>query len=316
MDSIASGDLKQARVDLEAASRLTPSDPKVCLVLTQIYARSGEEKLRGDSAAHCVDLAHRKEGWQTRASIHNYLGKVYLANAALNNALSEYREAVRLDPYDESYRFDLAQTLLNHERFAEAALVLEDAHRVFDKSAQLELALGVAYYGQRRFPEAVNSFLRTIELAPEVTQPYVFLGRMIDQAGERLPEVTERFRAFRKNNPENYLAGLLLAKALAAASGDLDQRETLLRESIGLKSDNWENHYELGVLLEARHNFTGAAKELELSLRLNPDIAATHYHLSRVYDRLNRPEDAAKERVIHQQLNSRDQITAGMEVTR
>ena len=52
-----------------------------------------------------------------------------------------------------------------HEEFGQAAEALEDAQKVFSRSAQIELALGVAFYGQRRFPDAV-AILRTIELAP------------------------------------------------------------------------------------------------------------------------------------------------------
>lgn len=313
LQSMASGNLAQARHELEAASNQSPENPQICLALLELYSRIHEDSLRRDTSAHCRELAHRQNDWKERASIRNYLGKVTLADGNFTGAVAEYREAIRLDPYEENYRFDLAQTLLNHERFAEAAEALEDGCRVFDKSAQLQLALGVAYYGQRRFPEAVNSFLRTIDLAPDVVQPYVFLGKMIDQAGSRLQEVTDRFRAFQKNNPGNYLGGLLLAKALGASGAAPEERENLLRASIKNQADQWENHYELGVLLESGRNYPEAARELELSCALNREVAATHYHLARVYDRLHRPEAATHERELHQQLIARDKVTAGME---
>ena len=304
-----SGKLADARISLESASREAPTNPQVCLALTQLYARSREEKLRNLTAAHCVELAHSVPDWLAQGAIHDYLGKVYLANAEFPHALSEYREAIRLSPYEESYRFDVAQALLGHEEFSDAADALEAARIVFDKSAQIELALGVAYYGQRRFPEAVNCFLRTIELAPDVVQPYVFLGKMIDQAGDRLPEVQQRFREFQKSNPGSYLGYLLLAKSLGAGAAP----ESLLRKSIELKKDLWESHYELGVQLETRHAFAEAAQELERSEQLNPDEAQTHYHLARVYDRLSRPEAAAREREAHARLTLHEKITAGME---
>ncbi len=316
LEAMGSGNLPEARADLETAGHQAPSNPQVCLALTQLYARSREEKLRSESAMRCVALAHTVPDWPAQGAIHNYLGKIYLANAEFPHAIAEYREGIRLSPYEEGFRFDLAQALLGHEEFAEAADALEAAQKVFDKSVQIELALGVAYYGQRRFPEAVNCFLRTIELAPDVVQPYVFLGKMIDQAGSRLPEVQTRFREFQKANSESYLGYLLLAKALAAGSSDQRERETLLRKSIDLKKDLSESHYELGVLLETRHEFTEAAKELERSAQLNPDAAQTHYHLARVYDRLNRPEAAAQQRALHAQLTAHEKVTAGMEASR
>ncbi len=313
---MSSGNLRQAHTDLEAAERQTPDSPQVCLALTELYARSGEENRRAASAQHCIALAHRLDGWEKQATLRSYLGKVYLANAEWQEALVHDREAIRLDPYEESYRFDFAQVLLGHERFAEAAAALEEACRTFDKSAQLELALGVAYYGQRRFPEAITAFLRTMDLAPDVVQPYVFVGRMLDQAGERLPEIVERYRAFDQANPTSYLGGLLLAKALGANSQSSNDQEVLLRRSIALNDANWENHYELGVRLEMRRDFAAAAQEFEKSIQRNSGIAASHYHLARVYDRLGRPDAAAREWEEHRKLTARDKITAGMEVTR
>lgn len=77
-----------------------------------------------------------------------------------------------------------------------AVRVLEAAKKVFDNSAQLELTLGIACYGQRGFSEAVDSFLRAATLAPDVEQPYVFLGRILNQAEARLAEVTQKIAAF------------------------------------------------------------------------------------------------------------------------
>jgi tetratricopeptide (TPR) repeat protein len=297
---MASGQVAEARADFEKVRDAEPANPQVWLALTEVYAMQKEVTLRGAAAERSVALAHAKNGWESSSVVRNFLGKVYLANGEYGRALTEYREAIRLSPYDEALRFDLAQALLGHEEFGPAADVLEDARKLFDRSAQIELALGVAYYGQRRFPEAVNSFLRTIELAPEVSQPYVFLGKMLDQAGDRLPEVERRFEEFERANPNNY-------------PGEI---EKLLRKSIALNATSWEATYELGVLLESSHDYARAARELELSAKLNPDVAAVHYHLARVYSRMNKTEEAAKERVRHQELTGRDKVTAGMEPVR
>jgi tetratricopeptide (TPR) repeat protein len=311
--AMAQGHLTEARSDLEQARTTQPSNPQVWLALTEVYAMQKDEAQRESAAQRAIELAHAANGWESSASVRNYLGKVYLANAEFAQAIGEYREAVRLGPYEESYRFDLAQALLGHEEFGPAAEALEDARKIFSRSAQIELALGVAYYGQRRFPEAVNSFLRTIELSPEVAQPYVFLGKMLDQAGDRLPEIQRRFAEFQNANPENPTAYLLRAKAMAAAGEDAAEVEKLLRKSIALKNDGWESHYELGVLLEGKRDFAAAADELERSAELNPDVSATHYHLARVYDRLQRPQDAARERARHAELTAHEKVTAGME---
>jgi hypothetical protein len=81
------------------------------------------------------------------------------------------------------------------ESVREMRAVLEDGKKVFSRSAQIELTLGVAYYSMRRFPDAVDAFLRVIGIDPGVEQPYVFLGRMLDQTEAKLPDVTAAFAA-------------------------------------------------------------------------------------------------------------------------
>jgi cytochrome c-type biogenesis protein CcmH/NrfG len=165
---------------------------------------------------------------------------------------------------------------------------LERSKTIFAKSPQVELALGVAYYGQRRFAEAVDAFLRTIDIAPTLAQPYVFLARILTHAENRLDEVKERFAKLARANPENSTAQLLYAKALTAAADDRSA-ETLLRKVIALDEKNWEAQFELGVLLER-------------AVELNPGASTPHYRLARVYDRLGKNKEAERARALHEKL--------------
>jgi tetratricopeptide (TPR) repeat protein len=236
--------------------------------------------------------------------VHERLGKDYEASGQLEKAAAEYRRAIELSPGDERYYFEAAHADLLLQRFDPAVQILERGCKTFPKSAQLELALGVGYYGQRRFAEATGAFLRTIDLAPEVEQPYVFLGKMLDQAGDRMPEILRRFQKWASTNPKDPLAQFVYAKGLLVSGGDLVKAERLLRVSIALKADQWESHYELGVLLEQQRKYADATVELERSAALKPDQADTHYHLSRVYDRLGDADKAAEQRGLHERLTA------------
>jgi uncharacterized protein HemY len=80
--------------------------------------------------------------------------------------------------------------------------------------------------------------------------------------------------------------------------------ERLLRASIALKGDQWESHYELGILLEQQRKYSDAAAELERSAIINPSQPDIHYHLSRVYDRLGEADKAAEQRGLHERLTA------------
>jgi tetratricopeptide (TPR) repeat protein len=277
--------LPLAESRLQAASQLEPHNARVWLALGQTYWKM-RKPLQAETAVRNAE---------------NWAGN----DAVVSNGLSLfYSEA------GESYFFEAAQMHLRQQDFAAALATLDAGRKRFDKSAQLELAAGVAYYGLRRFPEAIDAFLRTIDLDPSVDQPYVFLGRMVDQAEGRLPRVTKAFAAYAQRAPDNYLSNFLYGKALALANDPA--AEALLRKSIAQNEGYWESHFELGVLLGARRQFDEAAREMRRGADLHPDDPAPHYHLARFYDRLGKPAEAAAERELHARLTAAGQSIAGI----
>ena len=273
---------------------------------SEALSRAVTFHLNAKQAKQAIELAKKGLAYDNRADLRNLLGKAYEADGQFDKTILELQEAIRLKPDEESYYFDLAQALLVHQNFDVAIRVLEAAREHFKNSAQLELALGVAYYGQRRFSESVDAFLRTAALAPEVEQPYIFLGRIIEHGQDRLPEITQKFAEFAAANPANFLGPFLHAKALIAQAGSDEkvarQAESLLRKSIGLNNRYWESHLELALLLERKKDLVGAAAHLERSAQLNPGNPGVHYRLARVYDRLQKPQKALAERMLHEKL--------------
>jgi len=253
-----------------------------------------------------IALAGKALALEDRADVHDLLSEAYEMDGQAENAVLEMRKAIKLNAYEESYYFGLGRLYLRHQNAEAAVQILQKGRKVFARSPQLELALGVAYYGLRRFTDAADCFLRTIQMAPEVEQPYLFLGRMLDQAEDRLPQVTEAYAALVKSQPDDYLANFLYGKVLSIESGDHRQIEALLRKSIALKGDFWESHYELGILLERGRDFAGAAGELQRAIELNPSSPTPHYHLARVYERLGKKTEAAEEHAAHERLSAEE----------
>lgn len=244
------------------------------------------------------------------------LGRAYTERKQWADAATELSEAVRLDPYNEDAHFRLSQVYLLQQDFPRAIGVLENARKTFDKSPQIELALGVAYYGARQFPQAVNQFLKTAALAPGLPQPYYFLGRMMDHLADRLPEVTERVAAFEAQNPRSYLGPLLHAKLLMAElppSGFGEQAAAalaLVEKSLALREDDADAQHQAGVLLERKGEFAAAAAHLERSIALNDKDPAPHFGLARVYERLGRKSEAEQQRALHASLSGEEKAGA------
>jgi tetratricopeptide (TPR) repeat protein len=294
-------DLKKATGFAARYAEMRPTEREAWQRAASLYLETG----RPDDA---IAAGNRALALTPSAELHTILGQAYVAKRDWQNAGLQFGEAVRLSPYDEDTHFRLAQMYMLGQDFPKAVEVLLNSRQTFDKSPQIELALGVCYYGQRRFPEAVDQFLKTIRLAPAVPQPYAFLSRILEHAGDRLGEATQRFAEFNATHPRDAMGYLWYAKALVAQLGptaenaESERALELLTKSITLDANIAETHYQVGCLLERKRDYAGAARELERSITLNPKESAAHFHLSRVYDKLGRKEQAARERELHEKL--------------
>lgn len=224
------------------------------------------------------------------------------------------QEKIRRNPEIESNYTDLGNILLRTQNFSEAALVLEATRKRFPDSAQAALSLGVAHYGQRRFSDAVTTFLDANKLAPDVEQPLQFLGRIWEHAGTKEAEVTERFAAFAKAYPQSYLGHFLLGKAT--------RNEAELRRAVAIQPNSPEAHFELASVFEDQRNFQAAIAEFQQAAKLAPKNPTPHYRLFRLYSRTGAPEKAEVERALHERLteaekamlNQRQAATKHMEI--
>ncbi len=287
-------DLATAESQLEAASRLEPRDARVWLALAQTYW-----KLNRSEASRAA--AGKAEALANDPAILRALAVYYSGSGDRSKAAAALESVIRRDPYREADYFDLAQVYFQQQDFAAALNVLDAGRKNFDKSAQLELAAGVACYGLRRFPEAIEAFLRTIRLDPDVEQPYVFLGRMLDQAEGQLPRIAGVFAVYAQR--DTWLGNYLYGKALRIA-GDSAKAEPLLRKAVAQNDRSWEAHFELGVLLDGQGKYEDAAREIRRGIELHPDDPVAHYRLARLYDRLGKPAEARAERELHARLST------------
>ena len=324
-------DLALARQDLERAAAAQPSNAVVWAALAETYLRGNDSK-SADAAArkagklgadnpvvqHALALFWSEAGdarqtitWATAdlkhrdsADIHHLLAEAYWAAKEPDKAIAQFRAAAERAPDSEAYASDLGQMQLRHADFAGALASLGAARTRFPHSAQIELAYGVAAYGQRHFQDAVDSFLRVIAIDPTIEQPYVFLAQILDQAGTRMPRVLAAYAAWEGAVPQNPLPWCLHAKALSAAGGDPATIEAELRRSIQLNGNFWQSHFELGLLLAKKREWQAAQTELERSIQLNPRNARAHFELARVYERLGMKERAKEEIAEHERMTA------------
>jgi Flp pilus assembly protein TadD len=322
------GQLQNAISDLKSASDLDPKNAYIWSALADGYLRAGNRPEAANAAAkaeqtgrgnaivdHSLALYYSKTEQFAKAaaaeeryaassrSDAQAAGRAaawYLASGDSAHALLLAKRDAEKDP---ETAFQLAQLFLRAQDFAGASDLLQSALQAHKNDPQLLLALGVARYGQRRFTDAIELFLKVIDVDPSIDQPYTFLAKMLDQASPELPRIETATRAWQQKKPADATAELVLAKVLLAKSpSSCGECQSLLEGSVRDDPNNWEAHFQLGLLLANKRDYEKAASELKRAAELNEKQPMPHYHLARMYDRLGKRDEAAAERKIHEHL--------------
>jgi tetratricopeptide (TPR) repeat protein len=287
----------EAAVKAEAGGK---ENPDVLHGLAFVYAEFGKDYAKAAALESQYARARKSDtaAWGRVASLYVKAG---MTENALEPATQMFLASRTPGTAVEELYFRVAQERLLKQDFEGAVVTLNKGRELLKDSAQLELALAVALYGQRKFGEAVERFLRTMEIAPDVEQSYVFVGKILEHAGGRMPELVARFRSYQQRHPDSHLGYYLAAKAIVTQGGDAQQALDLAQQAIAKKDNDPDALFLAGTLLEVRGELAEAALALERSAALRSD-APTHYRLARVYLKLGRKQDAARERALYEKL--------------
>jgi Flp pilus assembly protein TadD len=269
LTALEHGDLAAAQSNLEEATRLAPPNnpaaaARAWVALAQAYSKQQKDVHADDAADKAAALAPDDPSvLQSLAVYYSESGRT------LKGARFAAKYSARVPQNGDAFGraielyFEAARPLLDRQKFGDAVVILEEGVAALPKSAQLEMTLGVAYYGLRRFDDAANAFLDAIDAAPETEQPYNFLGKFLDRIPGRLPRVTQRFAEYESAHPASATGWLLHAKALDAQSIQPELSLRLLEKSIALNPSDASAHFEAGIVLDRLQRFSDAALEYQ-----------------------------------------------------
>ena len=153
---------------------------------------------------------------------HSNLGVAFFQLGRVEESVAEFREALRLMPRAFDANYNLATILSKQGLVQEALPLFEAAHRVKQDDASLQNNYGDALYLSQRLPEAGEHYAAAIRLDPGNAEAHNNLGVVLTQLS-RLAEARTQFQEALRLRPDYPMARQGLAQ--------VDQMEQAARPS-------------------------------------------------------------------------------------
>ena len=210
-----------------------PGSYDVSYNLALAYFRAAQYEPAAECLRPFLEPRAKAEPW-------NLLGAIEEKRGRSAEALAAYREAARLEPANEDYRFDVAAQALRHEGVEAAVTAFSQGVRDFPKSWRMRLGLGSVRYLAGDYEDAARVLLEAVALNPEPDAGYFLLGKAYETAPASQPPILAALRAYAAGHrdawTEYHLGSILLARTQAGASSDLGEAKAHLRTRPGAQA--------------------------------------------------------------------------------
>jgi arylsulfatase A-like enzyme/Tfp pilus assembly protein PilF len=284
------------------------ADPKDKIALYNLLKRAADESVQGRSE-DAIATVRRALG-EDPSIVEGYtmLGEYLRKSNRDDEAIAAFERALGLDPHGTKSAWQLAELLMGRGQFGRAESVLEravadalDPPAFLTKIAECQIEL-------RRYDEAERRLREALQEKPDQAGAHYDLGLIYEARGDGSRAIAE-YESELQRNPTMAGAHVNIGRLLGAAG----RREEAMRhfESAVQANPRFGSGYV--YLAKARldaGDFTGAeaAAKQGISLDLDPRIAPLgHYVLADVYNRLGRPQEAAREAAAGRQLERKRQ---------
>jgi tetratricopeptide (TPR) repeat protein len=134
------------------------------------------------------------------ALAHNVLGFCYFRAGDYPRAYNAYAEALRLQPANALFAYDVALALEKQNKIAEAIPFAEKAAAATPPPPSAHYLCGKLYAKGGKLPDAIHELETAIELNPSMPYPYYLLARTYMQSGDtqKAQEWNTRFQDLKR----------------------------------------------------------------------------------------------------------------------
>jgi tetratricopeptide (TPR) repeat protein len=259
-----------------------------------------------------VDEVNREPKSLRSGKLLEFAGGIFFMDGNYINSAIAWEKAQAIAPLDERSRFTLAMAYVKLHRPEWAGRELRKLASEQPKNSLYLYWLARLDYDAHKYAEAIEKLLNLIKVDPQMARAYDLLGLCYDYLG-RLQDAIANFaqsvqlnRSSSKPSPWPNLDMALCQMEL----NDLAGAEKNLQEAIAYDPRLAQAQYNLGRVLEREAKYDQAVSALNSAVVLDKSYAEPHFLLSRIYQRLGKPDLAKIESERFQQLRATQTVAS------
>lgn len=233
-------------------------------------------------------MRHRLQKYPNEFTAHFNLGAALQSLGKVEEAITYYRQALRIKPDDAVARNSLGSALQTLGKFEEAIGQYRETLRIRPDYVNAHYNLGTSLLSIGKPEEAITHFREVLRFGPEDPDAYNDLGSALAMQGEMAEAATQFEKALRLN-PRHSNAHYNLGKVMAI-QGNLAQAVAHFEQALKSDPENADAHNDFGEVLAMQGNFAQAVAHFEQALRINPELASARENLERVRAQMKKPD--------------------------
>ncbi len=208
---------------------------------------------------------------------HYWLGHALRAQGKHGEALDAFRAATRLKPDDGEWHYWLGATLADQEMWEEAIAEYREAIRLKFDGAEVHYWLGAALGSQKKLEEAIAEYREAVRLKFDGAEVHYWLGAALARQ-KKLEQAIAEYRVAIRLKPDLADAHYWLGHALRAQAKHGEALDAF-RAATRLNPNDGEWRYWLGVTSAHQEMWDEAIAEYREAIRLKFDGGEVHYWL-------------------------------------
>jgi protein O-mannosyl-transferase len=260
---------------------VTPNNPTAHNNLGRFYL---DENRMDDALTNFMAAVEENPQY---AEACNNLGLALSGKGQIDEAISQYQRAISLKPDLAQARNNLGNAFGQKGQIAEAIQQFQEAIRLKPDFAEAHYNLGAALRRNGQIDEAISQYQEAIRLKPDYAEARNNLGNAFGQKG-RIDEAISQYQEAIRLKPDFTEAHNNLGVALSG-KGQTDEAIRQYQEVIRLKPDFAEARNNLGIALGGKGQIDEAIKQFQEAVRLKPDFTEARNNLVRALNMKNAP---------------------------